>query len=120
MAAPWGESKPGGRSAPLLAAGAGLFLPIGTWAAEPVVGMALGAAETALILAIVLTALYGSEQLSDRAFRLLRWALNRAEPPSPKRVSREHCALYRTDHRQRKHSVSAGDRLPLLPAKSQR
>jgi hypothetical protein len=34
-------------------------------------------------LTIISTALFGSQPISDRAFRLLRWIANRPEPPAP-------------------------------------
>jgi hypothetical protein len=38
--------------------------------------------EVALVLTVIAVALFGSKTLSERAFRLLRWFANRAEPPS--------------------------------------
>jgi hypothetical protein len=83
-----------GRPKPLfrglaLTAGAGLFGPPGACMVNPRLGMALTAVEVGMALAILLTALailltalYGNKQHSDRAFRLLRWAFDRAEPPA--------------------------------------
>ena len=39
------------------------------------------AIELAATLTVLGTALFGSQALSERAFRLLRWIANRAEPP---------------------------------------
>jgi hypothetical protein len=56
-------------------AGVGLF--------HPVLGEVIAAIEIAMVLAIIATALFGSQTLSERAFRLLRWFGNRPEPPAP-------------------------------------
>lgn len=39
--------------------------------------------EFVVILTVLGTALFGSQTLSERAFRLLRWLGNRPEPPGP-------------------------------------
>jgi hypothetical protein len=39
--------------------------------------------ELATVLTVLSTALFGSQTLSERAFRLLRWLGNRPEPPGP-------------------------------------
>jgi len=39
--------------------------------------------EVAVILVIIGTALYGTKTRSERAFRLLRWIKDKAEPPAP-------------------------------------
>jgi hypothetical protein len=39
--------------------------------------------ELAVALTLIGTALFGSQALSDRAFRLLRWIANKPEPPAP-------------------------------------
>jgi hypothetical protein len=36
-----------------------------------------------LALTVIGTALFGSQELSERAFRLLRWIANRPEPTAP-------------------------------------
>lgn len=59
-------------------------------------GEIIAAVEAAVGLAIILTALFGSQALSERAFRLLRWLGNRPEPPSPMPgppVSSQQCRL---------------------------
>jgi hypothetical protein len=81
MAAPTGEPKPWARGF-ALSAGAGLLGPAGAWAVKPVFGMVLAAVEVSMALAIVLTAVYGSDRHSNRAFRFLRLTLDRAEPPA--------------------------------------
>jgi hypothetical protein len=73
--------------------------PIGLAVLHPVVGEVFAAVELAVLLVVFGTALFGSEVLSDRAFRLLRWLGNRPEPwapqerqddgwPPPRRVTR--------------------------------
>jgi hypothetical protein len=63
--------------------GIGAFaVPAAVWFVSPRFGLAIIAAETAVLTAIFLTALYGSDRYSKRAFRLLRWAFNRSEPPT--------------------------------------
>jgi hypothetical protein len=42
--------------------------------------------ELAAALTIIGTALFGSQALSERGFRLLRWIANRPEPPGPRQV----------------------------------
>jgi hypothetical protein len=37
--------------------------------------------EVAVVAMIMVAALFGSATVSERAFRLLRWAAGRAEPP---------------------------------------
>ncbi len=49
----------------------------------PVVGIALGIIAAGVVLATLGTALYGSPELSKRAFRVLHLFWNRPEPPSP-------------------------------------
>src|SRR5712691_6481196 len=54
---------------------------------DPALGEALAAADVIVPLAIALVLLIailrGSGQTCERAFRLLRWIANRAEPPAP-------------------------------------
>lgn len=59
-----------------------LGVPVAVGLVTPLFGMIVAGAEIAVVLAVILTALYGSERSSDRAFRLLRWSVNRAEPPA--------------------------------------
>ena len=55
-------------------------------ALHPLFGEILAGAELAVILAVILTvigtSLYGSDVLSERGFRLLRWFKDRPEPPA--------------------------------------
>jgi hypothetical protein len=67
----------------------------GTLAAEavaghwrPLLGAALAVADVTIaaviILALLISILCGSTETCERAFRLLRWASGRAEPPAPR------------------------------------
>jgi hypothetical protein len=60
-----------------------LGTPIGIGIAAPLYSEIMAAIEVAVVLTIIGTALFGSQALSERAFRLLRWIGNRAEPPAP-------------------------------------
>lgn len=60
-----------------------LGTPIGLGVASPFIGSIAFVTELAVALTIIGTALFGSQALSDRAFRLLRWIANRPEPPAP-------------------------------------
>jgi hypothetical protein len=60
-----------------------LATPAGIWIASPVFGEIVAGTELAVMLTIIGTALFGSQELSERAFRLLRWIGNRPEPPGP-------------------------------------
>jgi hypothetical protein len=57
----------------------------GYW--HPELGMALAAAAlivpAAIVLILLAAILVGSTETCERAFRLLRWAVGRAEPPTP-------------------------------------
>lgn len=66
------------------AASAGV--PVGIGLQHPSIGVALMIVEVASALTIIATALFGTDELSDRAFRLLRWIGNRPEPASPKKT----------------------------------
>lgn len=68
-----------------------LGAPVAAWLVTPLLGVMVVGAELTVVLTVVFTALFGSEQLSDRAFRLLRWAWNRSEPPAgtSRRVTNE-------------------------------
>jgi hypothetical protein len=50
---------------------------------HPVLGEAIPIIEVAGMLTVIAVALFGSQALSERAFRLLRWLGNRPEPPGP-------------------------------------
>jgi hypothetical protein len=58
-------------------------LVVGIGMPRPLFGVAIAAAEIIVALTIFATALFGSQALSDRSFRLLRWFGNRPEPPTP-------------------------------------
>lgn len=60
-----------------------LGTPVGIGVADPLIGTIAFAIELAVTLTIIGTALFGSQALSERAFRLLRWITNRPEPPAP-------------------------------------
>jgi hypothetical protein len=72
--APW-------RSVGTAAASAGA--PAAIAVLHPLTGAAIAIIEMAVALTIIGTALFGSRELSERAFRLLRWIGSRPEPPSP-------------------------------------
>lgn len=71
---PW---RPVGTS--LISAG----VPVAAGIAHPLIGAGIAIIELAIALTVIGTALFGSPELSERAFRLLRWIANRPEPPSP-------------------------------------
>jgi hypothetical protein len=88
-----GRVRPTGSARPTLAervpwrsVGTGvvsLGAPTGIAALHPLLGGVIASVELVVILTIIGTALFGSQVLSDRAFRLLRWIGNRPEPPGP-------------------------------------
>lgn len=57
--------------------------PVGVAVASHLLAVIVIAIELTVALTIASTALFGSEVLSERAFRLLRWATNCPEPPAP-------------------------------------
>ena len=60
-----------------------LGTPAGIGVLHPMLGDIVAIIELVVALTIIGTALFGSPDLSDRAFRLLRWVGNRPEPPAP-------------------------------------
>jgi hypothetical protein len=79
-------ATPGG--IPWRSVGAGLVslgTPFGAAVLRPLLGEMMIVIELGVFLTMLGTALYGSETLSERAFRLLRWLGNRLEPPGPDR-----------------------------------
>jgi len=71
---------------PWRSVGAGLAsvgTPLGIAMLHPLLGEAMAIVELVTILTVLGTALFGSQILSERAFRLLRWLGDRAEPPVP-------------------------------------
>jgi hypothetical protein len=59
---------------------------VAAWLVVPLFGAIIAAVELTAVLVVVFTALYGGDRDSDRAFRLLRWSLNRPEPPTSNSV----------------------------------
>jgi hypothetical protein len=72
---------------PWRAAGIGLT-SLGVGLAYHLLGQAVLAAELTAVLAVIGTALFGSQARSKRAFRLLRWAADRPEPLAPASTGR--------------------------------
>lgn len=68
-----------GRLATLTTAAAGA--PVAAWVLHPALSTLIGGLEAAAGLTLMATALFGSDRLSERAFRLLRWIADRPEPP---------------------------------------
>jgi hypothetical protein len=60
-------------------------VPTSVGAVHPIIGIGIAVLELAVALTVIGTALFGSRELSERAFRLLRWIANRPEPPTPSR-----------------------------------
>lgn len=54
---------------------------------DPILGQMLAVAEISTLLVIVFTALFATQHISERAFRLLRWCGDRPEPPCPGRTA---------------------------------
>lgn len=80
-----GPPPPAGR-VPWRQAGIGLTsigTPVGIGITDPLLAVIVTATELAIALTIVGTALFSTQDLSDRAFRLLRWIAGRPEPPGP-------------------------------------
>ena len=55
---------------------------------NPLLGEVIAITEIVAALTVIAIALFGSQALSERAFRLLRWFGNRPEPPAPELVTR--------------------------------
>ena len=64
---------------------ASLVTPVGIGVLHPLLGEVLAVIEVVVVLTIIGTALFGSQTLSERAFRFLRWIGNRPEPSAPTR-----------------------------------
>lgn len=62
---------------------ASLSTPVAVGMFNSLLGEIIAVAEVAMVITVIAVALFGSKTLSDRAFRLLRWLSNRAEPPAP-------------------------------------
>jgi len=73
--------RPSALTVPRAGVSAGAFgAPAAAWLVTPLLGAMVVGSELAVVLIVVFTALFGSSEISDRAFRLLRWAWNRSEP----------------------------------------
>ena len=68
---------------PVVTAAASLGAPASIGLLHPMLGEVIAVIELVVLLTIVGTALFGSQTLSERAFRLLRWLGNRPEPTPP-------------------------------------
>jgi hypothetical protein len=60
-----------------------LGTPVGISMLHPLLGEVIVITELMVALTLIAVALFGSKTLSERAFRLLRWFVNRPEPPAP-------------------------------------
>jgi hypothetical protein len=56
---------------------------VGIGMLHPLLGEVIGITEIVVALTVIAVALFASQALSERAFRLLRWFGNRPEPPAP-------------------------------------
>jgi hypothetical protein len=81
VSSPEAAGKPAWRSIGASVISTGVPTAVGM--VHPFIGIGFAAAELAVALTVIATALFGSRELSERAFRLLRWIGNRPEPPSP-------------------------------------
>jgi hypothetical protein len=54
---------------------------VGIGVFDPMLGEVIAVIYFMVVLMIIATALFGSEALVERTFRLLRWFANRPEPP---------------------------------------
>jgi hypothetical protein len=68
---------------PAVTGAASLGTPLGIGILSHLLGEIIATAEVLVALTIIAVALFGSEVLSERAFRILRWFGNRPEPPAP-------------------------------------
>lgn len=85
-AGPAAPPAPDGGRAPWRIAGIGLTslgTPIGIGVVDHLLGSMALVLELTVALTIIGTALFGSQVISERAFRILRWIVNRPEPPAP-------------------------------------
>ena len=71
------KTRPGRRAAAVLAVAG---VPAAVWALQPVLGLLLIGLQSLIAVTVVAVALFGSDRLSERAFRLLRWVADRPEP----------------------------------------
>jgi hypothetical protein len=56
---------------------------VGIGIVNPLLGEVIAITEIVVALTVIAVALFASQALSERAFRLLRWFGNRPEPPAP-------------------------------------
>jgi hypothetical protein len=68
---------------PAVTGAASLGTPLGIGMLNALLGEVIAITEILVALTVIAVALFGSEALSERAFRLLRWFSNRPEPPAP-------------------------------------
>jgi len=68
---------------PTVVSAASLGTPVGIGMLHPLVDEVIAIAEIVVALTVIVVALFGSQALSERAFRLLRWFGDRPEPPAP-------------------------------------
>ena len=68
---------------PAVTGAASLGTPVGIGMLNPLLGEVIASTEIVVALTVIAVALFGSQALSERAFRLLRWFGNRPEPPAP-------------------------------------
>ncbi len=73
---------------PVVATLAAAGVPVAGGVLHPILGEIVFLVELVVVLTLVGTALFGSLDLSERAFRLLRWIGNRPEPPAPEQAAR--------------------------------
>lgn len=76
--------------------------PLGAAVLRPLLGEVMMVVELVVFLTVLGTALFGSETLRERAFRLLRWHGNRPEPPGPDDTARTRALRHppKGDHGQ--------------------
>jgi hypothetical protein len=68
---------------PIGAVATSIGAPAGIGLLHPILGAAVFLVELALSVMILSTALFGTREYSERAFRLLRWIADRPEPEAP-------------------------------------
>lgn len=76
-------SRPPGRRVSFGLATTIVATPPGIAFASPTLAAVLASAELALLLTVLLTAVFAPATPSERAFRLLRWMTGRPEPDQP-------------------------------------
>ena len=65
--------------------GIGALVPVGIgWLDGRTLGQALLLVEAVIAIAVLAAAMFGSNTISERAFRVLRWVADRPEPPAPR------------------------------------